>query len=194
MRKIAVFDFDGTITRCDTFLLFIKYVRGPFMFLWGMFLLLPILVAYKLKICPNWKAKQIVFSYFFRGMTYKDFQSAGIRFSAVVNQIVRPIIVQKIKEHKQRGEQVFIISASISEWIVPWARENGIDHVLSTQIEVNESGMLTGKLLSKNCYGSEKVRRLLEIEPHREDYYLFVYGDSSGDKELMAFADEGFWV
>ena len=40
-------------------------------------------------------------------------------------------------------------------------------------------------------YEKEKVDRLLQAEPHREDYFLTAYGDSRGDRELLALADEG---
>jgi len=38
------------------------------------------------------------------------------------------------------------------------------------------------------------VNRLLEVEPHREEYFLYAYGNSSGDKELLFFADQGTLV
>jgi phosphoserine phosphatase len=61
--------------------------------------------------------------------------------------------------------------------------------VVGTQIEVKD-GRLTGRFLTKNCYGQEKVNRLLSLYPHRQDYCLVAYGDSRGDKELLSFADE----
>ncbi|MDR2690839.1 MAG: hypothetical protein LBB73_00825, partial [Dysgonamonadaceae bacterium] len=54
-------------------------------------------------------------------------------------------------------------------------------------------GLLTGYFSTKNCYGREKVIRLLEKEPDRNTYTLFVYGDSRGDKELMIFADKSWY-
>ncbi|MDH6355202.1 HAD superfamily phosphoserine phosphatase-like hydrolase [Dysgonomonas sp. PH5-45] len=86
-----------------------------------------------------------------------------------------------------------IISASVENWIRPWSEKNGIDLTLSTLIEV-KNGLLTGLFLSKNCYGKEKVNRLLAEFPNRSDYHLIVYGDSAGDKELIDFADEGYYL
>jgi phosphoserine phosphatase len=61
--------------------------------------------------------------------------------------------------------------------------------VLGTQVEVID-GKLTGRFLSKNCYGQEKVNRILSLYPNRQEYNLTAYGDSRGDKEMLAFADE----
>lgn len=66
MKEAKVFDFDGTLTTCDTFLLFVKYACGFKRFLAGMLLYSPLLVLMKLKLYPNWKAKQRVFSHFLR--------------------------------------------------------------------------------------------------------------------------------
>ena len=85
-----------------------------------------------------------------------------------------------------------MVSASVEEWVAPWCLNLGVDKVLTTKVEVKE-GRLTGRLLSKNCYGQEKVNRLLEVEPERNSYILHAYGDSRGDKEMLAFADFPVW-
>ena len=64
--------------------------------------------------------------------------------------------------------------------------------VVGTQIEVKD-GVLTGRFLTRNCYGEEKVNRLNALYPNRQDYYLIAFGDSRGDKELLAFADESHY-
>ena len=61
--------------------------------------------------------------------------------------------------------------------------------IVGTRIEV-ENGMVTGRFLTPNCYGEEKVRRLLEVLPDRRLYHLTAYGDSRGDRALLAYADE----
>lgn len=55
-------------------------------------------------------------------------------------------------------------------------------------------GKLTGRFSSPNCYGAQKVDRLLEVYPQGNISYLYAYGDSQGDKELLEFADEGFYL
>lgn len=69
-----------------------------------------------------------------------------------------------------------------------------LSNVLGTKIEIDLSGKLTGNFSSKNCYGQEKVNRLLEKEPDRTNYILYAYGDSAGDKEIIEFADYGYYI
>ena len=91
-------------------------------------------------------------------------------------------------------DKVIIVSASIENWILPWAEKEGIEIVLATQIEVNEEERLTGYFSSPNCYGKEKVKRILEMYPNRENYILIAYGDSSGDFDMLSFADNGYII
>lgn len=66
--------------------------------------------------------------------------------------------------------------------------------VIGTKIEVDKEDLVMGGLLSKNCYGEENVNRLLQVEPRRDEYNLYAYGDSRGDKEMLVFSDEGVMV
>lgn len=190
---IAAFDFDGTITTKDTLLEFIKFTKGTVSFYSGFLLHAPVLIAFKLKLYPNWKAKQRIFSYFFKGMRYTEFCKKGEEFAGIIEKMIHPSKLNDIRRHQEDGNTVYVISASIDEWVAPWCKKAGIDHVLGTKIEVDGNGILTGRFLSPNCYGKEKVNRLLEKEPDRDSYILYAYGDSRGDRELLAFADKGIW-
>lgn len=190
---IAVFDFDGTITTRDTLLEFIRFSRGKRRFYSAFLLFSPLLVAMKLKLYPNWKAKQSVFSYLYKGVPLRQFNEWGRAFSTEIDKIVRPKALEALKYHLEKGHKVIIISASVENWIKPWAEEAGVHKVLSTQVETDGEEHLTGQFLTRNCYGQEKVNRLLEIFPERNKYTLIAYGDSRGDKELIEFADQGYY-
>jgi len=187
---IAAFDFDGTITTKDTLLEFIRFSKGYLLFLFGFILYSPLLIAYKLKIYPNWKIKRKLFSYFFKGMKINEFNRLCEDFCRCSSEIIRPEAHKAIQAHINAGDSLVVVSASIENWVRPFAEKLLIPFVLCTGIEIDSNGCLTGNFSTPNCYGQEKVKRLLELFPQRENYYLIVYGDSSGDKELMNFADE----
>ncbi len=194
MRKIAVFDFDGTLTCKDTFLEFIRFSCGSWKFYKGFLLYSPLLFLMKLHLYPNWKAKEIVFSYFFKGWKYTEFVELSNEFAYKVEKIKRDAVVAKLKEHIKNGDTVYVISASVEEWVRPWCENYRVNGVIGTKIEVDQKGLVVGKFQTKNCYGREKINRLLEVEPSREKYSLYVYGDSRGDKEILEFADKGFYI
>lgn len=190
-REIVVFDFDGTLTRKDTLLEFIKFAKGKWRFYIGILFLSPILIAYLLHLYPNDKAKQVVFRHFFKGMPYNKFKQLGKNFSTHIDKIINVPIFKKQESYYKAGATIYVISASIVEWVEPWCKAHHVSQVFGTLIEVSEDKRITGRFLSKNCYGQEKVNRLLSVEPNRKSYHLIAYGDSNGDRELLAFADEG---
>jgi HAD superfamily hydrolase (TIGR01490 family) len=186
MKKVVVFDFDGTLTKKDTFVAFIRYACGNRAFVLGFLWYAPLLMLMILHLYPNDKAKQRVFSHFFKGMSLKTFDNLCQRFARDNRHLLRPQGIQTLQQAQADGSDVLIVSASIDNWVEPFFPET---KVLGTQVEVKD-GRLSGRFLSKNCYGQEKINRLLEKYPHREEYHLTAYGDSQGDKELLAFADE----
>ena len=186
MKKIVAYDFDGTLTTRDTFLAFILYAKGRSRFLWGFLRYAPLLVLMKLKLYPNYKAKQKVFAHFFGGMELTAFDALCRDFAANNRHLLRPEGVKTLEQAQAKGAEVLIVSASIDNWVQPFFP---MVKVLGTQIEVIE-GRLSGRFLTPNCYGQEKVRRILALYPDRSSYHLTAYGDSRGDREMLAFADE----
>ena len=190
MKKVYAFDFDGTLTTRDTLIAFIRYACGTPRFLFGFLLHAPLLVLMKLRLYSNGKAKQRVFSWFFRGMPIETFDALCQDFARTHRHLLRPDIVRILEQALAEGAEVLIVSASIDNWVQPFFPTVT---VLGTQVEVI-GGRLTGRFLTPNCYGQEKVRRIFAIHPDRSAYHLTAYGDSRGDRELLAFADEAHMV
>ena len=77
---------------------------------------------------------------------------------------------------------------------VPFARRLGAEALLGTPLVFDEQDRVTGAFAGPNCRGEEKVRRLRAA--YGDDVRLAAaYGDTSGDTEMLAIADEpGFRV
>ena len=189
MKKIYAFDFDGTLTTKDTLIEFIRYAKGSMALGLGFMRYAHLLVLMKIGLYPNYKAKQKVFAHFFKDTTLDDFNALCKAFAASSSHLLRPNAIEAINHAIKEGSEVLIVSASIDNWVQPFFPQV---KVVGTQIEVID-GKLTGRFLSKNCYGQEKVNRILSLYPNRQDYHLTAYGDSRGDKEMMAFADESYF-
>ena len=189
---VAAFDFDGTLTRKDSFLEFIKHCFGVRRFITGMLIMSPILVLYKLKIIANSRAKQAVFSHFFEGMTKRHFNEHCHSFKSKIDRFVRQEAIEKLEFHLSEHHKVVIVSASIENWIQPWAVENRIDLIIGTQAEF-VSDKLTGRFSSPNCFGPQKEIRLKKEFPNLHQKTLYAYGDSKGDKDLLRIADHSFY-
>lgn len=192
LGKVYAFDFDGTLTRRDTLIEFIRFAKGDKAFLLCFLRYSPLLVPMKLGLYPNWKAKQRVFSHCFRGMAVDTFNSLCSRFASDKARLMRPKGMKKLREVLAEGGKVVVVSASVNNWVEPFFAGIGGVYVVGTMVEERE-GVLTGRFLTKNCYGEEKVTRLLQLFPERTQYWLTAYGDSRGDFELLDFANESYY-
>ena len=188
--KVYAIDFDGTLTTRDTFLAFIRFACGTPRFLLGLLLYAPLLVLMKLRLYDNGKAKQRVFAHFFKGMAIDAFDTLCQDFAHSHRHLLRLEVVRLLEQALSEGSEVLVVSASIDNWVQPFFPKV---KVLGTQIEVID-GCLTGRFLSPNCYGQEKVRRILALYPDRSEYHLIAFGDSRGDREMLAFADEAHLI
>lgn len=188
-RDLALFDFDGTITGADTLFHFLRFaVPGP-RFVLGAVLLSPLLLAYRLGLVGNARAKSLVLAHFFRGLPAEDFRARGAAFAEkVLPGLIRPAALERIREHQARGDRVLVVSASLSDWVGDWCAAQGLE-LVATEAEVLD-GRITGRFSTPNCHGPEKVRRVREVLDPASFARIHAYGDSSGDREMLALAHE----
>jgi len=192
LAKLALFDFDGTITDADSLFRFIRFFVGDIKFLVGLGLLLPMFIKYKLGVIPNDKAKEYLVTYFCKGIDDKIFNDYAQEYSlSHIDKILRAKAIDKITWHQTLGHDIVIVSASMKCWLKPWCDKHNIQ-LISTELEVIDN-KITGKFSTKNCYGIEKERRVKEIYDLERYEYIYAYGDSKGDEALLSLANESFY-
>ncbi len=191
-RSIAFFDFDGTVTTKDTLLEFIRFSKGNLAFVAGFLLYSPWIVAFKAGIISNQAAKERVLTHFFKGWTAEAFNTACLRFAEQrLPSLLRPQALTEIDRLKRDGAEVVIVSASPEDWIRPWTEAMDIKLIASRLIL--SAGRLTGRIHGANCHGEEKVRRIGEKYQLKDFTDIFAFGDSSGDKPMLALANHPYY-
>ena len=191
-KEIAFFDFDGTITTKDTLLEFIKFSKGLFRFYLGFLLHMHYLIAFKLKLIPNQKAKEKILGFFFRNTPAENFRKDCIRFSnEVLPGLIRPQALTEIRRLQENNTTVVIVSASPEDWIRVWTQKMNLE-LIASRLEVRD-GMITGNILGKNCHGEEKVCRITTQYDLKDYHVVAAYGDSGGDKPMLRLADRAHY-
>lgn len=192
MTALVLFDFDGTITTRDSLADFIQYATGRFTYYAGLLALSPMLALYKLNLIPNHIAKQKLIAHYFKGWDADYFKKLADRYSLEqIDGITRPRALEKIRWHQEQGHKVVIVSASMECWLKGWCEKQNVD-LIATKLEVRDS-KLTGKFASRNCYGTEKATGVKQAYDLDLFDRIYAYGDSRGDQELLALADERFY-
>ncbi|MDY8135845.1 HAD family hydrolase [Aquimarina sp. 2201CG5-10] len=189
---IAFFDFDGTITKKDSFLDFVKFTHGKRKLQLGLLLYSIHILFYKLNWFPGQRMKELFLKHYYKGLSKNKFKQLGVDYcNRQLPNIIHAKALKRIQWHKEQKHKVVVITASLSQWIQPWCDDLDID-LISTEAEIID-GKVTGKLNGKNCNGPEKVSRIKETFDFKSITYSYAYGNSSGDKELLAIANEKFY-
>lgn len=89
------------------------------------------------------------------------------------------------------GEKV-IVTASPEMLVAPFGAMIGADRVIGTRLGFDDDGRLLPDLDGRNCRGEEKMRRLRDAYGPGLDL-LAAYGDTAGDREMIAAAQAGHY-
>lgn len=189
---VRAYDFDGTLIKGDSFLLFPLYALSPFRVLKAVLKSIPVIFSMLvLKSIDASEAKERLFSNLFKGVSVKEMKEKAEKFADVLDK--RLLAPMHDKRFLSGRVQSVIVSASPGFWIRPWASRHGFEDVISTEAEV-ENGRFSGKFATPNCKGDEKVRRLLEKYPDKDSIVLEAWGNSKDDLPMLNFADIAHYV
>ena len=181
---IAFFDLDGTITKKDTFIDFIIFVRGYFFFFLGLLVLSPFIVLFKLKLFPNYRLKELFFKFYLSKFDADELEKKGKYYALNrIPEITYKDALNRINWHKTNNHRVIVLTASSGLWIFDWCDVNQLE-LIGTNFE-KVGGRYSGKIKGKNCFGQEKLRIVNAIVQDSSDLITYGYGDSEADKYFL---------
>jgi HAD superfamily hydrolase (TIGR01490 family) len=191
----AIFDLDGTLTKRDTYLPFLWLCLRQFGLRKLSVVVLPLYVLlYKLSIISNHQLKEIFLSKILFGISLEQLEPIAEKFvfDLIDRGLNRPIF-EILNLHLKHGHKVILVTASFDFYVIKLARKIGINHVVCTRAEVND-GILTGRILGKNCHGEEKVRRLENLLSESDWDFSVLYTDHYSDYPLLKKVNKGILV
>lgn len=191
-KKLAVFDLDGTMTSKDTMLEFIRFAKGKDKLFNALFKLSPLLILNKLGLYPSEKAKVKLLTRTLKGDKLTDLQKKAETFTReIMPGILRYKALEQLQFHRSKGHEVVVVTASLDLWVEPWLKRQNLPH-FCTKAEIVD-GKFTGNLASPNLNGPEKLKVLKDNFDLDSFDMIFVYGDSSGDKQMMSIGTRTYY-
>lgn len=189
---IVAFDFDGTMTVKDSFTAFLKWRAGPLGWAGGLLRLIPASVAY-LFHRDRGRIKADAVKVFLKGVPRAQLEADAATFAQqFARALLRPDAVAAWKRWQAEHVRLVIVTASPDLTVGPFARGLGADLLLGTQLSFDPENRVAGAFSGANCRGPEKVVRLQEV--FGPDLRLrAAYGDTSGDTEMLAIAEEAYY-
>ncbi len=188
--RLAAFDFDGTLTVRDSFTAFLRWRMTWPQSALGLLRLAPALLVY-LVTRDRGRLKAASVRVFLRGVSRAALEREAERFAeAEAHRLFRPDALRCWAAHGTTGERRVIVTASPEEVVAPFAARLGADALMGSRLRWTDDDRVGEGLDGPNCRGPEKVRRL------RARFGPSVsvgdaYGDTSGDAEMLAFAQRG---
>ncbi len=185
--RAALFDMDRTLVRLDTATLYVRWqrdrgeagARDALRVAWW-------LLQYTLGIIDAPRVAERALVAFAGKEEARIVAECEEWFERYVLAHVAEAGREAVRRHRAEGELTAIVTGATPYAARPLARELGIDHVVCTQLEVEE-GRLTGRVSGPLCYGAGKIElaeRLARETGFSLDDACF-YTDSITDLPLL---------
>lgn len=190
-KTLYCFDFDGTLTKEDTMFSFLKFYDKEKFYLQFM-KNLPNFILLKLGFANAETTKKNFIASILKGeMEDKIREKSRLFFEENFPKIMRKKGLDFIQKIDRNNSECYLVTASLDIWVSPFAEKLGLK-LISTQAQF-ENGIYTGHFLTPNCNGEEKVRRISQNIEGQNFMKTLAFGDTSGDKPMLSWADEGFF-
>lgn len=200
IRRVAAFDFDGTVSRRDTLVPFLAEVSGRRRFALACSRLGIAGARRDVPLGDRDEVKAQLLAELFTGRSEDELRHRGEQYARrLITDQLRPSVLSRLEDHRHAGHDVLFVSASLVYYLEPLAEMLGVHAVLAVEPEVGPDGRLTGALVRPNVRAEQKALRLREWlgapdEGPIEGVRIYGYGNSSGDHALLAMSDHAHWM
>ncbi len=184
----AFFDFDETLLDIESSRLGFRYLWERRLVSFGFILrVLTANIFYK----RHWLSDEkmaIILIKFYRNRHLEDFQQGAADFyQDHLKPHLAPNIHARVNKHRRQGHRLILISGSVRYMLEPVAEDLGFDHLLCTDLEIGEDGLLSGRAKGPICLNSNK-RILAEMLARKVNIDLassYAYGNHQSDLPLL---------
>lgn len=207
---VVVFDLDGTLTKTDISVPFLRFIAGDWSMcrgllsagVWAMPDLKRALAAERPgsqkrvgSVRGRWETllHERLVGQTLRGKSRSDIETSAKHFAhTTLTKVLRPDARTHLNSHAEEGHRLVLASASLAVCLEPLVEILGFDIVLGTRLEFRD-GLATGRFEGLPCWGDEKLRRVREVMGPDEQIF-HAYGDSRGDHALLSAAQHSTLV
>lgn len=191
--NLVFFDFDGTLCAKDSFTGFIFYALRKRHIVKQSIKILPWIQAYYLNIYPADSMRPKLFKAMFSDMNVSELQQLAEDYSRrLLQDALDEKLYTQFLKHQKNGDTIVIVSASVDLYLKPIAELLDADLICTeTQIEF---GRFSGAYSTPDCSSEQKKSRILEKYNLDQYNYIYAYGNSKEDLEMLSLADFTYMV
>lgn len=196
MKRIALFDFCGTIVSlqtADEFVRFAlkKYNRHVELFIFSILkdgFIIRVLNGFSIHI--NYKK---LYVRLLAGLSIEEIDVVSKEYNDwLCNGYMIKEVFEKLIELKMQGYEIWIVSAGYSCYL-KYFHPTLVAKVIATELDFC-SGFMTGRISGFDCIGEEKISRLSAINVDKTFEYSISFSDNISDISLLKIAKIGVVV
>ena len=181
-RILALFDFDKTIIKKDSFIIFCKFAARNIL---ERSLVLILSICCKIKLITNSKYKEIILSQIWSNQNYFKKEAILKKLHNKLRSLKNFAVYDALRQHLELGHDVIIISASPDFYLKPFIRQ----FFNSIEVYASEIRFKNNEVKIDNLYGLQKEIIAKEIIKNKKPNKIWVYTDNLSDLPLIKLAD-----
>lgn len=190
--NLLAFDFDKTITICDTILPVSRYLceklnrKNKFIIVQLYFFF------FRLHFISSKSFKEKIVATLLKGLNPEFIEKIILKFyQENYSNLLNSEIIELIDSEQQKGNYVIIITSNMQLFVNPIKKILPVNDVFATEVEISDK-IILGKIVGDNCSGKVKADILNKCKQKYNPEKVIAYGDSKGDYDMLNFADEGY--
>lgn len=191
--RVAIFDFDGTIYRKETFTLLMDHLKnhptyGSRYKRFYLSVLAPY-IGYKIRVYPERKMKlQMMQRYLrtFTGLSEIEFAHYYTEVAKKMEQDLNMEVIARMDGHAKNGTYNMIVSGAFTPLLQAVAKEFPVDHIIGTDIPL-QNGVLDIDQQIDHVHAERKTELINDaLKGKLVDWEnSFAYGDSFSDLSVL---------
>ena len=194
MGLIAVFDFDGTLIKSDSMVLFF---RRYYKYCWNNTGILIMLawetIKFFMKINSQKQFKEKFLNIVIRSLKNTGLEEITPDFSKFLLKKISKDALIEINRLKEKNYEIILLSASCDFYLREIKEALGFSKLICTQTCLKDDKII---IAGENCYGRNKILRLMEQYP--KDYIdwqnSYCFTDNLSDWRLLSLFGNPFAV
>ncbi|WP_126942232.1 HAD family hydrolase [Xanthomonas sp. BRIP62418] len=188
---LALFDFDHTITTCDSYARFLRKVATPAQLATAKWQVGPWVLGYRLGMVSAAALRARVTRIVFSDRLLDEVAAHGADFArTALPGVLRAEVMQRIDWHQAQGHEVVLVSASLDLYLQPWCAQHDLS-LICNKLE-HHAGVLSGRYAEGDC-GPRKAAQIRLRYDLSQYECVHAYGDSREDKPLLALAQQRWY-
>jgi phosphatidylglycerophosphatase C len=192
---MVLFDFDGTITRRDTTRIILRAAASRRPLRGTVYALALVFSQLFLSQERFHRHKDVLLFSLLERMSEMEVATVVARYRAQVEPLLRPDMLERMKECDASGMRVLVVSASPA-FAVERVLEDLRVSVIGAKVSPAGGGSTVPRQMVVSCFGAQKVARFHEWAAREgwQGEVVAAWSDSLMDLPLMQLAKRRYWV